>query len=88
MTASAPPAVMISINASPSSALSAATDPAAMPAGSGLGFARVGRLAGGQAPAGEVAESVHQGMDLGAQTAARATDRLNSLFFAAPAACR
>jgi hypothetical protein len=59
-----------------------------MPAGSGLGFARVGRLAGGQAPAGEVAESVHQGMDLGSQTAARATDRLNSLFFAAPAACR
>jgi hypothetical protein len=78
---------MISINASPSSALSAATDPAAMPAGSGLGFARVGRLAGARAPAGEVAESFHQGMDLGGQTATRATNRLSSLFFGAPAAC-
>jgi hypothetical protein len=67
MTASAPPAVMVSINASP---LSAATDPAAMPAGSGLGFAHVSRLAGARAPAGEVAESVHQSMELGGQAAA------------------
>ena len=52
-----------------------------------LGFAHVGRLAGGQAPAGEVAESFHQGMDLGGQAAARATDRLGPLFFGAPAAC-
>jgi hypothetical protein len=53
-----------------------------------LGCARVGRLAGAQAPAGEVAESFRQGMDLGARTAARATDRLSARFFGAPAACR
>jgi hypothetical protein len=52
-----------------------------------FGFAHVGRLVGGQAPAGEVAESFHQGMELGGQAAARATDRLDPLFFGSLAAC-
>jgi hypothetical protein len=47
----------------------------------------VGRLSGGQAPAGEVAESFDQSMDLRCQPSARSADRLLSFFFWAPAAC-
>lgn len=52
-----------------------------------LSFVYVGCLSGGQAPAGEVAESFDQRMDFRSQPSARSPDRLLSFFFWAPAAC-
>ena len=49
---------------------------------------QVVRLAAGQEEANRVAQRVDQGMDLGAQSAARAPDRLVlTSFFWAPALC-
>jgi hypothetical protein len=53
-----------------------------------VGAEEVMRLAAGQEEADRVAECIHQGMDLGAQSAARAADRLVLAgFFWAPALC-
>jgi hypothetical protein len=45
------------------------------------------RLAAGQMEADRVPQGINQGMDLGAQSAARAPDRLVAGFFWAPALC-
>ena len=50
------------------------------------GCAHVSRLPGGQAPAGEVAKSFDQRVELGGQAAARPTDGLLAVLFWAPAA--
>lgn len=54
----------------------------------GGALAHIGRLAAGQDQAQRIAQCVNAGVDLGAQPAARAADRLiASVFLAAPAAC-
>ncbi len=53
-----------------------------------IGAGQVMRLAAGQEEADRVAERIDQGMDFGAQSAARAPDRLVVAgFFWAPALC-
>jgi len=54
----------------------------------GVGTDQIMRLATGQVEADRIAERIDQGMDLGAQPAARAPDRLVlAIFFLAPALC-
>ncbi len=53
-----------------------------------IGPGEIVRLASGQQEPERVAESVDQGVDLGAQPAARAPERLvRAVFFLAPALC-
>jgi len=53
-----------------------------------VGTDQIVRLATGQVEADRIAERIDQGMDLGAQPAARAPDRLVlAIFFLAPALC-
>ena len=52
-----------------------------------VGSHQIVRLAAGQKEADRVPQSIDQGMDLGAQSAARAPDRLVAVFFWAPALC-
>ena len=53
-----------------------------------IGTDQIMRLTAGQEEADRIAKSVDQGMDLGAQSAARAADRLVLAgFFCAPALC-
>ena len=53
----------------------------------GQSFGTVSSLSARQMKAGEHTQAVHQSVNLGAQSAARAPDRLFAFFFAAPAAC-
>src|SRR3990172_1708159 len=51
------------------------------------GLRDIMHLSSGQAPTHSIAQTLHHGVDLGGQPAARAPERLVTVFFAAPAAC-
>ena len=53
----------------------------------GQSFGTVSGLSARQMKAGEHTQAVDQSVNLGAQSATRAPDRLFAFFFAAPAAC-
>src|SRR5262245_42084918 len=53
----------------------------------GLSLLDVRLLATGQIAAQRIAQCIDRGMDLGAQSSARASKRLRAVFFWAPAAC-
>jgi hypothetical protein len=52
-----------------------------------MGLRNVGHLTTGQNPAQRIAQSIHHSMAFGAQSTPRATERLCTFFYWAPAAC-
>lgn len=51
------------------------------------GLGQIVRLARGEFPSGQIPQPFDKAVNLGAQSAARAADRLVAVFFGAPAEC-